>query len=103
MSHGTNTLAVPEMARNDPRSLDRFSKDFGGLTGEILMAGAVKSVFSDSMFTIHLHGEAIEKAFLRHGLVESRIENRELPCPGKGLDENLDTAHACRVVERGQV
>src|ERR1700675_4974117 len=69
------TASIPKMCRYELGFLDRFANPFGRLQNDVMMAGTMESIPTNSIFFVVFVWNRVVKCVSRQSLVKRRVEN----------------------------
>ena len=91
------------MAGDDALLFGLHMEEVAHPTGYVAVARAVEPIAAHAVFRVEFVGDGIHIGFLRHGLVERRVEHAHLRQSRHEFGYCLHTFQVGRIVERCQV
>eukprot|EP00123_Amoebidium_parasiticum_P018240 comp24145_c0_seq1/m.43917 comp24145_c0_seq1/g.43917 ORF comp24145_c0_seq1/g.43917 comp24145_c0_seq1/m.43917 type:complete len:327 (+) comp24145_c0_seq1:858-1838(+) len=97
--NGSNTRTVTDVKCDEVALGEGLAELFCGAGGDICVTCAVETVSADALLLVVLVVDWVHEGMWGHGLVERRVEARNLRHPGEHLGCHLDAHEVARVVQ----
>ncbi|MPN48424.1 hypothetical protein SDC9_196031 [bioreactor metagenome] len=97
-----NTAAIAQMATHDPQRAKRDAKFFGERRADVLMAGSMKTVATDTKLCVIPPRKRIDIGWLFQRLMKRGIKHGNRRHVGQQLAKHVDAEQVNRVVQGRQ-